>query len=172
VSLHVYSGPSRGGKGGGSFPGPRDVWGAPPSLKNTEKGVPDGFFLTWNMHKIHFRPAGELTTLPHTLSRMIFVIDLFARKCLNFTRCQKNIFPIFLGRGHVRHVPHWPPTPFLRLWIVIGRAFLKEIFELHKWGGLGDGSPPEAEAHFRFLYQILMTFLSVLRILIKFYNTH
>jgi len=34
-----------GGKGG-SFPGPRDVWGAPPSLKNTENGVPGGFFLT------------------------------------------------------------------------------------------------------------------------------
>jgi len=30
----------------GSFPGSRDVLGAPPSLKNTEKGVPDGFFLT------------------------------------------------------------------------------------------------------------------------------
>jgi len=37
---------------GGSFPGPRDVWGAPPTLKNTEKGVPGGFFLTSNMHKI------------------------------------------------------------------------------------------------------------------------
>jgi len=31
---------------GGSFPGPRDVLGAPPSLKNTEKGVPDGLSLT------------------------------------------------------------------------------------------------------------------------------
>jgi len=31
-------------------------WGAP-SLKNTEKGVPYGFFLTSNMHKIHFRPG-------------------------------------------------------------------------------------------------------------------
>ena len=40
-----------------SFPGPRDVWGAPSSLKNTEKAVPDGFFLTSNMHKIHFRPG-------------------------------------------------------------------------------------------------------------------
>jgi len=30
----------------GSFPGPRDVWGAPPSLINTENDVPDGFFLT------------------------------------------------------------------------------------------------------------------------------
>jgi len=36
----------RGGGGeGGSFPGPRDVWGALP-LKNIENGVPDGFFLT------------------------------------------------------------------------------------------------------------------------------
>jgi len=34
-----------------SFPGPRDVLGAPPSLNNTEKGVPDGLFLTSNMHK-------------------------------------------------------------------------------------------------------------------------
>ena len=31
---------------GGSFPGPRDVWGALPSLKNTESGAPYGFFLT------------------------------------------------------------------------------------------------------------------------------
>jgi len=31
---------------GESFPGPRGVWGAPPSLKNTENGVPGGFFLT------------------------------------------------------------------------------------------------------------------------------
>jgi len=30
---------------GGSFPGPRDVRGAPPSLKNTE-GISAGFFLT------------------------------------------------------------------------------------------------------------------------------
>jgi len=40
------SGPSSGRERGESFPGPRDVWGAPPSLKNTENGVPDGFFLT------------------------------------------------------------------------------------------------------------------------------
>ena len=31
---------------GKSFPGHRDVYGAPPSLRNTEKGVPGGFFLT------------------------------------------------------------------------------------------------------------------------------
>jgi len=37
---------------------------------DTEKGVPDGFFLTSDVHKIHFRPGqrpwtllGELTTL-------------------------------------------------------------------------------------------------------------
>jgi len=55
----LYGSPDRpvekGGKGG-SFPWPRDVWG-PPSLKNTENGVPDGFFLTQNMHKIYFRPG-------------------------------------------------------------------------------------------------------------------
>ena len=44
--LGVHSGTSRGGEREESFPGPRDVWGAPPSLKNTENGVPDGFFLT------------------------------------------------------------------------------------------------------------------------------
>jgi len=33
-------------EGGGSFPGPHDVWGAPPSLKNTENGVPGSSFLT------------------------------------------------------------------------------------------------------------------------------
>ena len=49
--------PVERGEWGESFPGPRDVWGAPPSLKNTENGVPDGFFLTSNMHKIHFRPG-------------------------------------------------------------------------------------------------------------------
>jgi len=36
----------RGDGKGESFPGPRDVWGGPPSLRNTENGVPDGFFLT------------------------------------------------------------------------------------------------------------------------------
>jgi len=50
VKVCSCTGPSRGGKED-SFPGPRDVWGAPPSLKNTEKGVPDGFFVTSNMHK-------------------------------------------------------------------------------------------------------------------------
>jgi len=30
---------------GGVFPGPAK-FGGPPSLKNTENGVPDGFFLT------------------------------------------------------------------------------------------------------------------------------
>jgi len=31
---------------------------------DTNKGVPDGFFLTSNVHKIHVRtPLGELTTL-------------------------------------------------------------------------------------------------------------
>ena len=48
--------------------------------------------------------------------------------------------------------------------IKVDSGLFKEIFELHKWGGLGDGSPPagsrggapvgglpEAEAHFRFL---------------------
>ena len=67
-----------GGKGGRSFPGPHNVWGAPPSLKNTEKGVPDGFFLTWNVQKIHFRPGalprtplGELTSVPQIPSQMV-----------------------------------------------------------------------------------------------------
>jgi len=50
ISYHLHStlcsGPSRGGERGESFPGPRDVWGAPPSLKNIENGVPRGFFLT------------------------------------------------------------------------------------------------------------------------------
>jgi len=32
-------------RGGAVFPGPA-MFGAPPSLKNTENGVPDGFFLT------------------------------------------------------------------------------------------------------------------------------
>ena len=58
--------------GRGSFPGPRDVLGAPPSLKNTEKDFPGGFFLTSNMHKIRPRtPLGELTTFPQTPTRMV-----------------------------------------------------------------------------------------------------
>jgi len=50
--------------------------------KNTDKGVPDGFFLTSNMHKIHFgrpitplvelrRLVDELRKLPQTLNRMV-----------------------------------------------------------------------------------------------------
>jgi len=65
--MHAASRPVEGG----SFPGSRDVLGAPPSLKNTENDVPDGFFLTSNMHKIHFRPRTpleKLTTLPQTPS--------------------------------------------------------------------------------------------------------
>ena len=54
VILYSYNrtkfgpGPSRGGKGGKVFPGPAAFGGpaAPPSLKNTENGVPGGFFLT------------------------------------------------------------------------------------------------------------------------------
>jgi len=79
----VYSMQARREEEGESFPGPSDVWGAPPSLKNTEKDVPDVVFLTSNMYKIHFRPgrragapprtdpAGELTMLPHTPSRIV-----------------------------------------------------------------------------------------------------
>ena len=33
-------------EGGKVFPGPATFGGAPPSLKNTENCVPDGFFLT------------------------------------------------------------------------------------------------------------------------------
>ena len=63
------TGLSRGGRGE-VLPGPAEFGGAPPSLKNTEKGVPGGFFLTSNVHNIHFRPSSapepprKLTTLP------------------------------------------------------------------------------------------------------------
>ena len=73
--------PVERGERGESFPGPRDILGAPPSLKNTEKGVPVyrllWFFLTTNMHKIHFGrgsaadPLEELTTLPHYLRPLV-----------------------------------------------------------------------------------------------------
>jgi len=56
---------------GESFPWPATFGGAPPSLKNTENGVPGGFFLTWNMHKIHFRPppsCGSLQRSPGPLT--------------------------------------------------------------------------------------------------------
>jgi len=63
----------RGRGKGESFPGPRDVCGTPPSLKNTEKGVPNGFFLTTNVHKINFWRTlpGELRTLPQTPGRIV-----------------------------------------------------------------------------------------------------
>ena len=48
------AGPSKGRKVRKVFPG-HATFGAPPSLKNTEKTVPDGFFLTSNMYKIYFR---------------------------------------------------------------------------------------------------------------------
>ena len=55
ITLSVISArPVERGERGESFPGPRDVLGAPPSLKNTEKGVPDGFFRSSNMHKSIF----------------------------------------------------------------------------------------------------------------------
>jgi len=44
------------GEVGKVFPGPA-TFGGPAIAQNTEKGVPDGFFLTSNMHKIHFRPG-------------------------------------------------------------------------------------------------------------------
>jgi len=72
---HWWSGRSRGE--GKVFPGPA-TFGGPPSLKNTEKSVSDGLFLTSYMHKVHFlagapprTPLGELTTLPQTHSRMV-----------------------------------------------------------------------------------------------------
>jgi len=61
-----------GGKVGKVFPGPA-TFGGPLSLKSTENGVPDGFFLTSNMHKIHFRPPeprwGSLRHSPIPLVR-------------------------------------------------------------------------------------------------------
>jgi len=44
----------REGGGGESFPGPATFGGPCHRSKNTEKGVQDGFFLTWNMHKSIF----------------------------------------------------------------------------------------------------------------------
>ena len=44
---------------GGIFAGPATFGGPAVALKKSEKGVPGGFFLTSNMHKIHFGdPAG------------------------------------------------------------------------------------------------------------------
>jgi len=46
-------------EGGGEkvFPVPQR-FRAPSSLKNTEKGIPNGFCLISNVHKIPFRPGG------------------------------------------------------------------------------------------------------------------
>jgi len=49
LNKHKFqTGPSRGGKGSKFSRAPRRL-GAPPSHKNTEKGVPDGLFLTSNI---------------------------------------------------------------------------------------------------------------------------
>ena len=66
----LSAGPSTGGRRE-SFPGPRDVWGGASSLKNTQKGVPDGFFLTSDRHKTHFRPAGGAYNALQIPSRMV-----------------------------------------------------------------------------------------------------
>ena len=56
---------------GGFFRAPRRL-GGPPLLGNTEKDVPDNFFLTSNMHKIHFRsglhpgPPEDAFNIPQT----------------------------------------------------------------------------------------------------------
>jgi len=44
IAIRMASGPSRGG--GGKFSRAPRRFGAQPSLKNTENGVPGGFFLT------------------------------------------------------------------------------------------------------------------------------
>jgi len=61
---------------------------------DTEKGVPDGFFLTSNVHKIHFRPRtplGELTTLIYAyksagliLFSSFYISSVWSLKVLEF----------------------------------------------------------------------------------------
>ena len=46
----------------GSFPRPSDIWGAPPSLKNTEKGVPEASF--WLEICINQFSAGAPSRIP------------------------------------------------------------------------------------------------------------
>ena len=71
ITTYLQTGPSRG-EGRKVFRRASRRSVAPLSLKNTGKGVPGGFFLTSNMHKIGFRtPLGELTMLPQTPSRMV-----------------------------------------------------------------------------------------------------
>ena len=57
----------RGERGGGSFPGLHDVWGARQCgrhrSKILKKVFQTAFFLTSNMHKIHFRPGTPLGSL-------------------------------------------------------------------------------------------------------------
>ena len=74
VHSSPWLGPSRGGKEGKVFPGPA-AFGGPPSLENTENGVPNCLVLSdlKCIHNIHFRPGlrpdplGKLTTLPRPL---------------------------------------------------------------------------------------------------------
>jgi len=98
----MHHGQARGegeGKGGG-FPGPRDVWGTrhrSKILKRVFQMVLSDLKYAFSAGALRRTPLAELTTLPQTLSRMIFVIFMifarklkkymiFARKCPNFTR--------------------------------------------------------------------------------------
>jgi len=74
--IQIKGRPVEGEERGRVFPGPR--LGDPPLLKNSGKAVPDGVFLTSNMHKIHLRPAlrprpplGDLATLSSPSSRIV-----------------------------------------------------------------------------------------------------
>jgi len=62
-------------RGGKVFPGPA-MFGGAPSFKNSEKGVPDSFFLAAsNMHKFHSAaapdPAGGAYDAPRTPNRVV-----------------------------------------------------------------------------------------------------
>jgi len=72
----LKTGPSRWGKGE-VFPG-LATFGGPQPIKITDKGVSDGFFLTSNIHEIHFPigirsgPRWEAYDAPQTPSRMVW----------------------------------------------------------------------------------------------------
>ena len=67
-------------RGNGESLGPAKL----PLFKNTEKGVPDGFFLTSYMHKIHRRRS----SVNFRGARHFCPKNMYEKltKCLNFTR--------------------------------------------------------------------------------------
>ena len=112
IKLDSHPGPSR--RGGGEmakFSRVTRRLGGPLSLKNTGKGVLDGFFLTSYMHKIHFWPGfcpgpclgslrrspdslldGKWTPSPRFLPLDAFIVSISAHTAWGCDRAMREWF--------------------------------------------------------------------------------